>query len=56
MRIPRPRIPTLKKAQGKAGFTQDFKSPLIKAAMAKAKGTKVEAKPKKRVGGWMVIQ
>src|SRR5690606_1266007 len=54
--IPIPRIMAEKIAQGKAGRIHSWYRLVHRPAIKKANGTKVEAYPKKRVGGWITIQ
>ncbi len=45
-----------KKVHGRAGAIHSLKRRVVRPAMAKANGTRVEAKPRKRMGGWITIQ
>src|SRR5690606_37530657 len=56
IRMPRPKMPIPKKVHGRAGSIHSFTRLVQRPAMAKANGTNVEAKPRKRVGGWITIQ
>ena len=56
IKMPAPRMPTAKKAQGSTGLIHPVKSRRHRAPMAYANGTLHAANPRNRVGGWMVIQ
>ena len=51
IKIPVPNIMTPKKVHGIAGFNHSVYCFFINPAMAKAKGIKVEANPKNKMGG-----
>ena len=44
-------MPPENKDQDRVGFTKSLYSPFHKAAIAKANGMRVEAKPKNKMGG-----
>src|SRR5688572_8952393 len=56
IRMPVPSTMMPKKDQVKAERCHSLYFFVHRPAMANAKGTTVEAKPKKRVGGWITIQ
>jgi hypothetical protein len=56
MMMPIPKIMAEKIAQGNAGRIHSAYLLVTNPAIKNAKGTKVEAYPKNKVGGWMTIQ